>query len=254
MSVLHRRTGRRPVGPTPAGVLLLRHAERIVASLRAAEADLAALAAGEGGTLRIGTFQTVGISILPPLLARFQRAWPQVDVALEELVATEDLLRRVEFGELDVTFCVLPLDDGPFEASELLVDPYVLIAPAGSPLATLPAPPTLDDLEGISLIVYRYAGPHSPEIQLRALGVTPRVVFRSDETATVHGVVASGVATAILPRLAVNPDDERIVALELPFMPPRRIALGWHRDRHRSVAAHAFTALAREVCAELAAI
>ena len=37
-----------------------------------------------------------------------------------------------------------------------------------------------------------------------------RVILRSDETATVNGLVAGGVASAILPRLAVDPHDDRV--------------------------------------------
>ena len=38
-----------------------------------------------------------------------------------------------------------------------------------------------------------------------------------------------------------------------PEIPPRRIALAWHRDRHRSPAARAFVDVAVDVCAEVAA-
>jgi DNA-binding transcriptional LysR family regulator len=42
--------------------------------------------------------------------------------------------------------------------------------------------------------------------------------------------------------------------LELePEIPRRRIALAWHRDRHRSPAARAFADVAAEVCAEVEA-
>lgn len=37
------------------------------------------------------------------------------------------------------------------------------------------------------------------------------------------------------------------------LIPPRRIALVWHRDRYRSPAAQAFVATAQEVCAEFGA-
>ena len=44
-----------------------------------------------------------------------------------------------------------------------------------------------------------------------------------------------------------------MTAIELgPRVPPRVIALAWHRDRYRSPAAEAFVELARELCAELA--
>jgi DNA-binding transcriptional LysR family regulator len=42
------------------------------------------------------------------------------------------------------------------------------------------------------------------------------------------------------------------VALELgPRVPPRVIAIAWHRDRYRSPAAEAFVELAKQVCGEI---
>jgi DNA-binding transcriptional LysR family regulator len=51
-----------------------------------------------------------------------------------------------------------------------------------------------------------------------------------------------------VPRLVVNPRNPALVAL--PFgtrIPPRDIAIVWHRDRYRSAAAEAFAALACEM-------
>ena len=55
--LVERPGGPRPVSLTEAGELLLRHAEGIVARLKAARADLAALAEGAAGSLSIGTYQ-----------------------------------------------------------------------------------------------------------------------------------------------------------------------------------------------------
>src|SRR5215210_1541087 len=48
--LIERPGGPRPVSLTEAGELLLRHAQAIVSRLEAAQADFAALAAGEAGT------------------------------------------------------------------------------------------------------------------------------------------------------------------------------------------------------------
>ena len=254
MPLLERRSGRSPVGTTEAGALVLRHAERILNGLRAAEADLTALREGSAGALRIGTFQTVGMGILPPLLRRFEVGHRDVDVTLVEAVSRESLMRRVETGDVDASFAVLPADDGPFEAAHLMDDDWVLLVPAGAPLAGRTAPLELDDLQGLTLVAYRYTRPYNAEQRLRTLGVQTRVILRSDETATVHGLVAAGVASAILPRLAVNLLDDRVRLLPIGhLLPPRRIGLIWHRDRRHSTAFADFLALAREVCAELEA-
>src|SRR5919202_5290404 len=58
--LIERPGGPRPVSLTEAGRLLLRHADGIAARLQAAQADLAAIGAGDAGPLRVGTYQSVG--------------------------------------------------------------------------------------------------------------------------------------------------------------------------------------------------
>src|SRR5919197_689376 len=116
---------------------------------------LGALAEGEGGVLRVGIYQSVGQRILPELMRRYAAAWPRVEIALTESASDEELLTLVERGELDMTFADMPLTEGPFEAVELLRDPYVLIVPADSPLADRPTPPTRREIAALDLIGYR---------------------------------------------------------------------------------------------------
>src|ERR671917_2889739 len=62
--LVERPGGPRKVSLTEAGELLLRHAQAIVSRLSAAQADLDALANGQGGTLRVGLYQSVGEHVL----------------------------------------------------------------------------------------------------------------------------------------------------------------------------------------------
>src|SRR5439155_9072230 len=126
--LIDRPGGPKPVSLTEAGRLLLRHAEGIAARLQAAQADLHALAEGSAGPLRVGTYQSVGARILPTVLHGFMAEWPHVEISLQELTDDAELLARVERGELDLTFTMLPLPSRPFEFVELMHDPYVLVA------------------------------------------------------------------------------------------------------------------------------
>ena len=251
--LLERPGGPRAVSLTEAGRLLLRHAEAIVARLHAAQADMAALALGHGGRLRIGTFQSVGARVLPEVLRRFAAAWQQVEVELTESTSDEELVRLVERGELDLAFAMPPLLEGPFETVELLADPYVLLVPAEHELAGLTRA-GLADVGDLTLIGNRACRSTTlAEGELSQRGVTVEVAFRSDDNGTVQGLVGAGFGVALVPLLATDRNDDRIRVLELdPEIPPRRIALVWHRDRHRSPAARAFADVAGEVCAELA--
>jgi DNA-binding transcriptional LysR family regulator len=254
MRLLERRTGRTPLGPTEAGALLLRHARRIVASVQAADADLDALREGSRGHLRVGTFQTVGTGLLPQLLARFAVEQPDVEVSLVEAVRTDELTALVETGAVDLSFIVLPAGGEPLETEPLMDDHWMLVVPADSPLAGRSSRVPARALADLTLVAYKYALPYNPEQQLELRGIEPRVLLRTDETATVLGLVAAGVASAVLPRLVVDPADHRISAIPIDhLLPPRRIGLMWHRDRYRSAALDHFVALARAECAERAA-
>jgi len=249
--LVERTAGQRAVALTEAGELLLVHGARMLARAEAAQADLAALEAGSAGTLRVGIYQSAGARILPRVMARFAADWPRVQVRLTELADGFELLALVERGGLDLTFTALPLVEGPFEAVELLRDDYVLLAPAGSPLAASARQPRLADICGEPLIAWRQtrAG-RGIEDRLRALGHDPEVIFRSDDSATLQGLVAAGVGVALVPRLTVDEDDPDVAVVALgDQLPPRIVAIAWHRDRHRSAAGLAFVDVARDVCA-----
>jgi DNA-binding transcriptional LysR family regulator len=246
--LFHRPGGPRRVEPTEAGLLLLGHADAIVAQLDAARADMAALAEGAAGPLRVGIYQSVGARLLPTLVRRFREQWPLVGVRVREESAAADLLRLLEHGELDLTFADLPLGEGPFEWAELLQDPYVLLVSARSELASLDAAPSLREVAKLPLIGRRSTD--EPERFLAGRVPEVNVVFRTDDNGTLAAFVAEDLGAAIEPRLVVDPRDRDVKML--PFgsrIPPRTLVLAWHRDRYRSQAAQAFVELAQELAA-----
>ena len=241
-----RPGGPRRVEPTEAGLLLLGHADAIVAQIDAARADMAALAEGAAGTLRVGIYQSVGARLLPVLVRRFRDEWPLVGVRVREESSADDLLRLLEHGELDLSFADLPLREGPFEWAELLQDPYVLLVSAQSELASLESAPPLREVAKLPLIGRRSTD--EPERFLAGRVPDLNVVFRTDDNGTLAALVAEGLGAAIEPRLVVDPRDRDVKML--PFgsrIPPRTLVLAWHRDRYRSPAAQAFVELAREM-------
>src|SRR6478735_1880558 len=98
-TLVERPGGPRAVSLTEAGALLLRHAEAIVARMKAAQADLAAFAQGAAGPLRVGTYQSVSARLLPALVRRFKGEFPRVDVQLSESASDDELEARLERGE-----------------------------------------------------------------------------------------------------------------------------------------------------------
>jgi DNA-binding transcriptional LysR family regulator len=250
--LVERSGGPRPVSLTPAGDVMLRHGRRVVDQLAAARADLAAWSAGSAGELRVGTYHSVGARILPRVVGQLAAALPDVRVALVETPDEGQLLALLERGELDLTFMLYPLADGPFVAVELLRDPFLLLVADESPLGADGTRPTMADLARAPLIAYdRVRDVTRPETHLRG---TPQVVFRSNDDTTIHGLVAAGMGAALLPALSVDRGFPGVRAVEIDVgLPPRVIGLAWHRDRDLLPAAREFVAATERVCAELVA-
>ena len=249
--LIERSRGRRSVELTEAGRLLLGHASAIESRLRAAEADFRAYAAGTTGSLRVGIYQSVANKILPELMRRFKERWPNVDVQVTEGTRDDDLVEAVERGELDLTFAIEPIPDGPFEVRQLMRDPYVLVVSSRSVLSRRRA--SVRDLDGLPMVAYPH-GKHqdSAEEFLRGRGVRPRVVFRSYDNGTLQAMVAAGLGLALAPLLAVDQEEPATRVTQLvEAVPPRILVVVWHRDRFRPPSAAAFVDTAASVSTEI---
>ncbi len=256
-SVLERPGGPRPVVVTEAGALLLVHAEAIRARLEAARADFEALAQGRAGTLRVGTYQSVGSTIVPVVLKQLREDWPGITVELHEATGDQELLLAVERGALDLTFTVFPLPPGPLDSRTVLDDPRVLIVPTDSPLANLDEAPPLRELSDVPMVAFKDTCCRDVQLaseHMAAAGLRQQIVFRTEDNGTLQGLVAAGMGAAIVPRLVV--DETRNDVAVLPIgdqLPPRRIAIARHNERHRTPAADGFLECATAVCAAFAA-
>ncbi|HET7045322.1 MAG TPA: LysR family transcriptional regulator [Gaiellaceae bacterium] len=251
--LVERSRGPSRVRLTEAGELLLAHAESILSRLQAAQADLREHVDGAPTALRVGITQSVGVRILPSLMQRYSERWPQVQLRPREAAADLELYEGVERGELELAFVELPVPEGPFEAFALMTDPYVLLVRADEPIATAGRPAEVEDLAARPLISFAACrGMSRVEATLEARGAEPNVVVRSDVNATVQALVAAGVGAAIVPRLAVDESDRMTAIVEFGSsltVPPRTLALAWHRDRAHTPAVRDFVELAQEVAA-----
>src|SRR5919199_2875059 len=69
---------------TDAGEALVRHADKILARLAEAEAELEAIAGLRGGRLRLASFPTAGATLVPHAIAAFANRHPAVQLSLAE--------------------------------------------------------------------------------------------------------------------------------------------------------------------------
>ena len=251
--VFDRPGGPRAVELTPFGAELLRGGRDLIARVEALATELERFRAGHTGRLTIGTFQSVSSAVLPMVLGRFRSDHPAVEVQLFETDVDAELEEHLERGQTEVSFLVGEVAEpqrSGFESRLLLTDPFVLIARPGQ----FPAGPvSLDALAGEPFV-----GQHPNSCQLlneaglRAAGLDPSYVFRSNDNGTVAAMVRAGMGVAVMPLLCTEPEDPRTELHPLdPPIPGRHVSIAWRAGRTLSPAAQAFVELTTAVCAEL---
>jgi DNA-binding transcriptional LysR family regulator len=253
LQLFDRPGGPRPVTLTPAGRVLLRHAQAIADRLEQAESDLADLASGTAGRLRIGTYQSVSVQLLPELVREIRAVAPDLAITLVEHDLNDDLTEELVAGEIDVTFLQGPYEDSRLDIVDLGFDPYVVVLAADSGLArrfTGRAFPT-KELSGLSMVGQNppSRGRDPIDDQLRAHGVKTRYVFRSNDNGAMQGMVRAGMGPAVMPLLAVDTSDPGIVIKRLdPPLDPRTILIATPKGATPMPAGQRFVRIAKTEC------
>jgi len=248
--VFDRPGGPRPVSLTPFGEQLLIAARDLLGRVDSLAEDLQRFRTGEVGRLTIGTFQSVSATLLPLVLGRMRTTHPGVEIRVFENDLDDQLEGAMARGELDLSFVVGEIAER-YESRHLFDDPFVLVA---RPDQFAPGPVSLVDISREPLI-----GQHHNSCQimnetgLRAHGLEPKYVFRTNDNVATAAMVRAGMGVAVMPLLCVEPDDPRIALHPLdPPIPDRSIYIAWRPGRTLSPVAARFVELAIELSAEFA--
>src|SRR5688500_9620234 len=146
VAALERQAGTRLLvrGPggltlTPAGELLLAHADVVADRLQLASGQLGELSAHAARELRIGAFPSALATRVPRALARLTEERPQVKADVGE-GTTDELVERVRSGALHVAVCfqdasVPRREHEGAERIDLGDEPFMALLPPGHRLA-----------------------------------------------------------------------------------------------------------------------
>lgn len=244
----------RGVTLTDAGRALVDRAERIERELTAAENELADFAGLRAGTLRVGTFPTVGASLLPPAVIAFRAAHPDVRLTVRSS-RIAGLWRMLENREIELSlmwdydWCRIDRDD--ITVTPLLDDPPALLVGDGHPLAERRSA-TLAQLAEDAWITRADNHPVAEALarSCRAAGFEPQIAYEAHDYQEAQAMVAAGIGVALAPRLAL--DGVRPGVRVLPLRPRtavRRILLVRMTDHALTHAAQAFAELLRRSAA-----
>ncbi len=237
---------------TAAGELLVARARRILDELDRARLELAQLSGLSGGRLRIGTFPSAGIHLLPPALSAFRRAHPDVELTVAEFEPPAGVT-AVADGEMDLalTHTYEPADPEPLprsvRAEVLLVEELVLVTAPGHVLVAGADRLPLADLAGQPLVSMAPDHPRrrGVEAALAAAGAVPSVLMRTPGYAVVCALASAGLGVAVVPEMVARMASTPLGVRRLEPSTLRRTISVVHRAEESNAAAGTLRALLR---------
>ena len=238
----------RRVELTVAGAALLARVEPWLRQLHRLPAELAAVAAGQHGVLRVGFTGLAMATVLPPILREFQRTHPGIRVELNES-PTASQVAALREGDIACGFLHPDsLPDG-FQTRLLLQEPNGVVLPADHPLARRRVL-KLRDLADVPFVLFPRI--HNAGFYDRTLaafteaGVIPHIAEEIWPRANAIGLVRAGLgATLMCPSEAQNLPAGVVFRRLIGPAPISRLALAWRDAPSPGALTNAFLAVAQ---------
>lgn len=174
------------------------------------------------GTVRIGTFTSVAVHWLPPILKSFQAQHPNITFKLQN-GDYHDVEQWLESGEVDLGFVALPTRTR-CACTPLMEDKLLAILPLDHPLADLPRFP-IAMVKHEPFISLLESSDHDTRRALDAEGVRPNIKFVTKDDYAIIAMVENGLGISIMPALLLQGRTDRVKAMELAPQAKRTIAL-----------------------------
>ncbi|MFD6244178.1 LysR family transcriptional regulator [Streptomyces roseolus] len=225
LAALEQETGHRLVDRsargarlTPAGEILLGHANAVLAQLERAEAELAAYGSGEAGTVTVAAFATgIGL-VVAPAIAGLATTAPGIRVRVRDAEGDASLLMVLD-RQVDVAVAVEYRgapgeDDDRLTRVPLYAEPFDVVLPPGHALGATERI-ALADLAKDAWIGQSTGNPCHDVTVLACeyAGFAPRFEHVSDDFRAVVALAAAGAGAALVPRSALRGMDLKDVAV-----------------------------------------
>lgn len=227
---------------THAGEMALAHARDVFASLQQVKSVAAASAGLHTGLLRIGSIgPSTSLRLLPPLLEKFRRRYPGVEVHVTEradqAIVQDIVERKVEIG-------VVRLPQPSLDTVALATDELVAVLPEDHPLARK-ASVSAADLAAYPLILTQAGSQDMVMAMFERAGVQPKVAHELFQIVSILEFVAHGNGLSVLASLTVPQPRPGLAFRPMAPRVARRVAIACLDATRLSPAGRAFWELAR---------
>jgi DNA-binding transcriptional LysR family regulator len=233
----------RTILPTQDGEILYRYAKEIVTLKENARRAMERITGTVSGKLIIGASTIPGEYILPQLLAKFKKAYPDVIPTLR-IADSNDIYESVLRGEVDLGVIGTPVKDKNMISRKYLGDEIILAAPATYKSSLLQK----DDFRNVPLLVREKGSGSRSSIEehLGKIGLTLdnlNIIAEIGSSQALIQAIKAGMGLAFTSRLSVRDEIERgtLKAVKVKgFLVQRNFYVVTHRLRFNSLICRSF--------------
>lgn len=196
--------GGRGVRLTDAGEHLLPRARLILDSLDEIATTFKVVGRPSRGRLRAGAASMATAYLFAPLYERFIATHPNIQLLVRSTTTTEETLRQVVSGEIDVGFIAVPVSNSSLIVEAVATDEVVLVVGPGHPWADRSSIDPLE-LDGQPMVAFERGMSHrrTMDTLFAEIGVSPRIVSETNDPQLVKSLIEIGLGIALIPRWAV---------------------------------------------------
>ena len=219
---------------TEIGQVLAQHADAIFSAMRAADQEVSSAVAQRGGLVRLVTFQSSCVTLVPQAIERLAATDPDVRVTVAQAEPVE-ARRQIRAGEADLGLLCnwdnepLPEGEETMLRLDLMTDRRFVVMHEDHRLAgraTIDLAELADDSWVMESFRDRFTA------ACASLGFTPRVVATVDDVLAVEALVAAGLGVTLMSELSLHTHlSPGLVCRPLNNWPLRRTYLLLWPDR-----------------------
>lgn len=238
---LFDRIGRQ-IALTEAGKLLLPRAHALIDESKEMKRLVSNLSESIGGDLTLGTSHHIGLRRLPPVLKKFNRSYPDVNLDIR-FMDSEQACNDVEHGDLELAIVTLPTIPAPaLEITPIWNDQLVMVASPSHPLAKI-APVSIETLsEHAAVLPAKNTFTRSIiEEAFQQQKIKMNIGMSTNYLETLRMLAVAGLGWTVLPQTMV--DDELTIISDAMTL-TRKLGAVVHRSRTLSNAGKAMLAIA----------
>lgn len=230
------------------GQALLPRAKRIIAEVNAVDAALHADVAAGAGSLRVGGIPTMTPYLLPRLVSRFTRKFPNGELTVREDF-TERLVEALNDHELDVAVMSTPVEHHALTVEVLGAEQLLVTAARDFPLHDASQGVTLRHLQDQPTVVLQEMHCLGQQIEsfCTKRSIERRIVCETTQLETALRLVGLGLGISLVPEMCARADkSETRQYVRLGRKGPQReIAVVYRNDHPLSALAESFIDLLR---------